>query len=109
MDEYVHRQYLKEEDFLETHYETVDGLLPAIGHACKPNYQCNEQVRQRRSRLFATGQATDLMFDSAVLFHNRDGLSSIRIYLHSSETLLVVRIHWEEGETLVEIVADSEC
>jgi WD40 repeat protein len=77
MDEHVHRQYLKEEEFLEVYYETVDVVRPLLGHEWRPNFQCDDQVRDRRVRLLAAGQLAELTFDSAVLFHNRDGLSSV--------------------------------
>jgi hypothetical protein len=108
MDEHVHRQYLKEEEFLEVYYETVDVVRPLLGHEWRPNFQCDDQVRERRVRLLAAGQLAELTFDSAVLFHNRDGLSSIRLYLRSSARFLVARIHWVEGETRVEMLADPE-
>lgn len=108
MDEHVYRQYLKEEEFLETYYETVDAVLPLLGHEWRPNFQCNDQVRVRRARLLATGRLADLTFDSGVLFHGREGLSSIRLYLRSSARFLVARIHWVEAETRVEMLADIE-
>jgi hypothetical protein len=56
MDEYVHRQYLREEEFLEVNYETVDTLLERLGQEWRPNYQCNEAVRQRHALLLARGE-----------------------------------------------------
>jgi hypothetical protein len=109
MDEYVHRQFLKEEAFLEVHYETVDPVLPLLGHAWRPNFRCNDAVRDRRARLLAAGRLSELTFDSAVLFHGRNGLSSIRLYLRSSERFLVARITWVGAKTRVEILADCEC
>ena len=108
MDEHVHRMYLKEEEFLEVYYETVDAVLPRLGHDWRPNFQCNDHVRDRRARLLATGQLAELTFDSAVLFHGREGLTSIRLYLRSSARFLVARIHWVEGATRVEMLADNE-
>jgi hypothetical protein len=106
MDEHVHRQYLKEEEFLEAYYGTVDAVLPQLPHHWQPNYQCNDAVRDRRARPLAAGQLAELTFDSGVLFHNREGLSSIRLYLRSSARFLVARIHWVGAETRVEILAD---
>jgi hypothetical protein len=48
------------------------------------------------------------VFDSAVLFHGREGLSSIRLYMRSSARFVVARIHWVDGKTRVEILADIE-
>ena len=49
-------QYVKEEEFLEPHYETVNAVVPRLGHAWRPCFQCNDQIRDRRARLLATGQ-----------------------------------------------------
>jgi len=56
----------------------------------------------------ATGQLAELTFDSAVLFHGREGLTSIRLYLRSSTRFLVARIHWVGAEARVEMLADNE-
>jgi hypothetical protein len=109
MDEHVHRQFLKEEEFLEVHYETVDAVLPWLGHDWRPNFQCNDQVRLPRARLLVAGQLAELTFDSAVLFHGREGLSSIRLYLRSSARFAVARIDWAGTETRVEIMVDLAC
>ena len=108
MDEHVNRMCLKEEEFLEVYYETVDAVLPSLGHAWRPCFLCNDHVRDRRARLLAMGQLAELTFDSAVMFHGRDGLSSIRLYLRSSARFVVTRIHWAAGETRVEMLADNE-
>ena len=60
MDEYVACQYVREEEFLEVHYEMVDALLARLGEEWKPNYQCNDRVREQRARLIAAGQLTEL-------------------------------------------------
>jgi hypothetical protein len=106
MDEHVHRQYLKEEEFLEMYYGLVDAVLPQIDEVWQPNYGCNDQARQHRDLLLATDRLAQLTFDSAVIFHGRQGLSSIRLYLRSSARLLIVRIKWVEGETRVEVLAN---
>src|SRR5262245_38613849 len=107
MDEHVHCQYLREEEFLEVHYETVDALLERLGPDWKPNYQCDDQVRAWRAQLLARSRLQNLAFDAGVVFHGRDGLSSIRVYLRSSSRFLVARIHWVGAEAQVEILADS--
>ena len=107
MDEYVRRHYLKEEEFLEEHYETVDAILPALGGRWQPNYRCNDLARQRQDMLFASGKLTQLTFIDAAVFYNAAGMSSIRVNLCSSDGLIVARIHWANGEAIVELLADS--
>src|SRR5262249_55353335 len=106
MNEYVRRQYLKEEDFLEEYLGTVDAVLPQLPHAWQPNFQCDDRARFQRGRLRGTGQLASLPFDSAVLFYGRDGLSSIGLYLRSSERFVVARIHFGGGRTAVDVLAD---
>jgi hypothetical protein len=96
MDEYVNVQFLREEEFLEVHYETVDALLGVLGQDWKPNYQCNDEVRERRGVLRATGQLEELVFEAGVISHHKGMMSSIGIYLHSSTRFLVARVHWVE-------------
>ena len=103
-DEYVRRQYLREEDFLETHFGLADLVAPRLGW--QPKYQCNDISRRRRDFHLAKNRLTELTFDAAVLFHGREGLSSIRLYLRSSARFLVARISWVVAETVVEVLAD---
>jgi hypothetical protein len=81
----------------------------AASHAWRPDFRCNDAVRDRRARLLAAGQLAELTFASAVLFHNGDGFSSIRLYLRSSARFLVARITWVGAETRVALPADCEC
>jgi hypothetical protein len=97
------------EEFLAVHYETVDAVLPWLGHNWCPNFNCNDHVRQRRVRLLAAGQLAELSFDSAVMFHGREGLSSIRLYLRSSARFVVARIYWVGAGTRVDVLADLAC
>ncbi len=106
MDEYVHRVFLREEEFLEGHYETVDIVVQRLGQQWQPNFQCSDLSRNRRDLLLAKGCLQELLFDSAVLFHGKKGLSSIRIYLRSSGRLLIVSVSWPGREAVVEILAD---
>ena len=107
MDEWVQRMYLKEEDFLEGHFQTVEAMLPAIDFRWKPNFQCNDAVRWDRNRRFACGQLDELVFESAVIFHDKNGFSSMRIYLQSSTWLLVTRLTWANGELVVQKMSDG--
>src|SRR5262245_53805314 len=65
MDEYVARMYLREEDFLEAFYGTVEALLPQLG-GWRPNYQCDDAARWCRDQLRREGKLDALTFDSAV-------------------------------------------
>src|SRR5262249_2880757 len=108
MDEYVRLQWNNEERFLEEHFETVDVLLAKIGDRWRPCYGCNDQVRLWREMMRARGRLNGLAFDSAGRCFAREGLSSIRIYLRSSERFFVARIHWPGAEAAVEILHDRE-
>src|SRR5262245_43586064 len=102
MDEYVAGMYLREEEFLEAFYGTVEALLPQFG-GWRPNFQCDDAARRRRDQLRREGKLDALTFDSAVIFHGRGEFSSIGLYLRSSAGLRVFRIRWE-GTLIVEKV-----
>jgi hypothetical protein len=108
MDDYVSRMYRKEGESLEIYHETVDAVLPFLGHDWRPDFHCNDHVRDRRARHFATGQLAELTFDSAVVFHGREGLTSIKLCPRSPARFVVARIHRMDGETRVQLVADNE-
>jgi hypothetical protein len=48
-----------------------------------------------------------LTFDSAALFGNRGGFSSIRLYLRSSQRLLVLRVYWS-GAMKMDVLLDQQ-
>jgi hypothetical protein len=94
MDAHVPRQFLKEEELLETYYETIDEVLPWLGHDWRPNFKCSDQVRRHRARLLAAGRLAELTFERAVLFHGREGLSSIRLRLTVDQVLPRLGHNW---------------
>jgi hypothetical protein len=106
MDEYVKRMYLKEEEFLEEFLGTVEALLLSLGGAWQPNYSCNDQVREETRRRLAKGALEAVTFQDAVIFYSKEGFSSIRLYLRSSQRYVVIRIRCVGGSVAVERLAD---
>ena len=107
MDEYVAGMYLREEEFLEVFYGTVEAVLPQLGCDWRPNFQCDDAARWRRDRQLREGSLEALTFDSAVIFHGKEGFSSIRLYLRSSARLIVLRLRWSDDGLRVESLHDG--
>jgi hypothetical protein len=107
-DEHVHRQYLKEEEFLEDYWQAAETVIERLGLDWQPDFRCNDEVRQRQDMLLAKGKLVQLTFDSGVVFHGRHGFSSVRLYLRSSTRFLVVRIRWVTEGFEIEVLRDRE-
>jgi hypothetical protein len=95
-DEYVRQLYRGEEDFLDHFLGTVEVLLPILaaehGADWRPNYACNDRQRWAQQLRLNAGQLDALTFDEAVIFHGREGFSSLQLRLQSSRRLLIVRV-----------------
>jgi hypothetical protein len=99
--------FLKEEHFLEPWMGTVEAALPYLG-GWRPNYSCNDQVREARRLALVKGEQTELVFDEAVISNARSHrLAAIEIHLRSSSRLLIVQLRWEEGKMIVETRLDG--
>jgi len=107
MDEYVRRIYHKEEEFLEEFLGTVEIALPLIPVEWRPNYSCNDQVRDDVARRLRAETLHTLTFEDAVLFCDQNGLSSIGIYLRSSERYVVIDIRFGGGKVTVQKRGDK--
>jgi hypothetical protein len=106
--EYTARIYRKEEEFLEDFYLAVEELLPRLDADWKPNFQCNDRERERRRLALVAGKLDQLVFDEAVVGHNRQGFSSLDVHLRSSNRLLIVRIRWNSSGMIVKKRLDCE-
>jgi hypothetical protein len=106
--EYTARIYRKEEEFLEDFYLAVEELLPRLDADWQPNFRCDDRERERRRLCVATGKLDRLVFDEAVVGHNRQGFSSFDLHLRSSSRLLIVRIRWDKSGMLVERRLDCQ-
>jgi hypothetical protein len=105
--EYTAGIYLREEDFVEEWAGTVEAVLPHLG-GWRPNYNCNDQIREARRLALVKGEQTELVFDEAAISNGRQGLAAIDIHLRSSTRLLIVRLRWEEGLMIVETRLDGK-
>src|SRR5262249_33101908 len=101
------RMYLKEEEFLEEFLGTVEAALPFFPIEWRPNYSCNDDVRDDAARRRRAGTLHTLTFEDAVLFNDQNGLSSAGIYLRSSERYVVLKIRFGGGKVTVEKRGDT--
>jgi len=100
--EFTARIYCKEEEFLEDFYLAVDELLPRLDADWQPNFRCNDRERERRRLALVAGTLGELVFEEAVVGHNRQGFSSLDVHLRLSSRLLIVRIRWDSSGMIVE-------
>jgi hypothetical protein len=107
IDEYVRRMYLKEEEFLEEYLGTVEATVDLLHLDWQPNFSCNDSARDEFARGLRRGLVEKLTFQDAVIFHGRDGFSSIRVYLRSSTRFTVIRIYFVGGQVAAETVCDG--
>src|SRR5262245_43958531 len=105
---WVQCMYLREEDFLCDYLGTVEAVLPQLG-GWQPNYSCNDRERERRRLAFAHGTQAELVFEEAVIVHDRNGFAALEIHLRSSDRLLIVQLRWDEGKTIVTTRLDCPC
>src|SRR5262245_10263237 len=105
-DEWVRLLYRKEEDFPEHFLGTVEALLlvlaAELGADWRPNYSCDDRQRWQQHLRLNAGQVHALTFEEAVIFHGREGFSSLQLHLRSSHLLLIVRVCSLGGQMAVE-------
>jgi hypothetical protein len=107
VDEHLHDSHQKEEEFLLEFYMTAQAAAALLEGAWRPNQNCNNSVREVRKALLETGMLTHLVFDGASVYHNEDGLASVRIALKSSKRVVTIRVTHANGELVAEKILDK--
>ena len=98
MSEYCKRLYNKEEEFLDEFYNVASVAVKILNEEWKPNSHCDENVRKNRKYFLSTGELNALVFDSASVYHDENGFSSVQILLKSSSRIVNVRIKRIDGK-----------
>jgi hypothetical protein len=108
--EYLHRNYLREEEFLDEFYESASAARSLLQGEWTPDPGCNDAVRKNRDYFFSSGELTQLVFDAAAVFHTANGrFSSVQISLRSAKRQVTVRVRAEADGTLTaEKIVDRE-
>ncbi len=96
IDEHMHRNYTKEEDFLAEFYNLAPAAAMAVGDEWYPRADCDDDLRKQHQYFLSTGELPGLVFDSAASYHGSDGFfSSVVITLRSPKRVVSVRVRPE--------------
>lgn len=107
--ERMHRNYLKEEEFLEHFDSSAREASKLLNGDWKPNYDCNDNERRQRDYFRKSGELTWLVFSSGSVFHDENGhFSSVQIVLESLKRQVNVRVSMVEGKLVAEKIVDRE-
>ena len=107
MSEYLKRVYHKEEEFLDTFFETARSASLLLSGEWEPNYWCNDKTRHHTQSLLSTGGLRTLTFDSASIYQDKNGFSSAGIVLKSSTCIVTVRVKKTDGKFVAEKIAEQ--
>ncbi len=107
MDEHLHDDHQKEEEFRLEFYMTAQAAAALLEGAWRPNQNCNNSVREVSKALLEIGLLTDLVFDGASVYHNDNDLASVRIALKSSKRVVTIRVMHADGELVAEKILDK--
>ena len=92
MDEHFKQLYEKEEEFLDEFGASASVASELLNGAWQPNYGANDTIRNNVQYSLSSGAVKSLTFDSASVYHNRNGFSSVQIVLRSSKRVVNVRV-----------------
>jgi hypothetical protein len=106
MEERLNKTYFKEEEFLNKFVNTAIVAVRILNGEWQPNYAADDSVRRNHEYFFSTGEIKDLVFESASVYHNNNGFSSVQIILKSSHRLVNVRVKVINGELVGEKIVD---
>lgn len=108
MSEYWKGSYLKEEEFLEEFSGAAWEAARVLKGDWKPNSACTDKTRHNRDYFLSTGELNQLTFDSAAVYHDENGFSSVQIILKSSKRTVNVRVRKVNGSLIAEKILDKE-
>lgn len=106
MDERVIKTFTKEEEFLDEFGDTANVAVRLLNDEWYPNYSANDAVRANIKYFFSTGEVNYLAFDSASIYHDQYGFSSVQIILRSSKRVINVRVKKVDNELIGEIIVE---
>jgi hypothetical protein len=106
MIEHLKRHYPKEEEFLSEFYDVASIAGKLLDGAWEPNPDCNDTTRKNQEYFYSTGELHILVFDSASVYHDANGFSSVQILLKSSNRFVNVRVKNVNDKLVGEILTD---
>ncbi len=107
MTEYCKRDYLDEEEFLEEFSDEAHVAAKILDGNWYPKYNCNDNSRRNRDYFLKSGELQQLLFDSAGIYYDENGFSSVQILLRSSTRIVNVRVKLIDENLVAEIIVDK--
>lgn len=96
----------KEEEFLEDFSSAAGTAAELLEGEWEPNYSCSDLARKNRDYFLSTGELQDLVFDTAAIYHDDSGFSSVQIVLKSASRVVTVRVRkTDKGYSAEKIVS----
>jgi len=106
MEEHFKRLYCKEEEFLDEFGDSASVVTKLLNGEWQPNHTANDTTRKNLDHFFSTGEVNNLVFDSASVYHDDNGFSSVQIILKSSHRLVNVRVRKVRGKLIGKKIID---
>jgi hypothetical protein len=108
MHEILHRNYRREEEFVERFRSSAWKASVSLNGEWKPNSNCDDTERQQRKYCLLMGHQSRLIFKSAAVYHDPDSgaFTSALILLESSTRAVEVTIRKENDGLTAEISID---
>lgn len=108
MDEILHRNYRREEEFVEKFRSSAWKASRILNGEWKPKANCDDMERQQRKYCLLMGRQTQLVFKSAAIYHDPDSgaFTSALILLESSTRAVEVTVRKENDGLTAEISID---
>ena len=108
MSEYMKQMYFKEEEFLDEFFNVANKAAQLLNGDWEPNSACTDKTRHNRDYFLSTGELNQLTFDSAAVYYDENGFSSVQIILKSSKRIVNVRVRKVNGSLIAEKILDKE-
>jgi hypothetical protein len=106
MPEYWKQSYSKEEEFLDEFYGAASEAAQLLGGDWVPNPACSDKARHNRDYFLPRGELDKLTFDSAAVYHDEKGFSSVQIILKSSNRTVNIRVRKVNDSFVAEKILD---
>jgi hypothetical protein len=106
-EEHLRRNYLKEEEFIDEYGNAAYKAAEFLAGEWRPDPDCNDNTRKQREYFLNSGESSDLAFESAAVYHDKQNLfSSAQIVLRSPKRTVTVRVRVVGRDLVAEKVGD---
>jgi hypothetical protein len=108
MDEILHRNFRREEEFVEKFRSSAWKASQLLDGAWKPQSNCDDTERNQCKHRLLIGKQSHLVFKSATVYHDpgNRAFTSARIFLESSSRIVEVRVKKEHDRLVARTILD---